>query len=152
MIGGGGEREVNGGEIRGGDQFRGRGEVAALARFEFAERGVVGEGEFAGGGGGGEAARRAVAEQDDAGAQRLGLVDAVPEEVVGVARVGDAADEERAVGRECLGEGRGEGGVPGDLGEEGGEAAADRSGARALGPDEGRDSASSAARVLAGLE
>ena len=109
------------------------------------------QGEFAGGRAGGQAAGGPVAEQDDPGAQGLGLVDPVAEEVVGVGARGERPGEQGAVGGQRLGQLGGERGAAGELGEDGGEPAPDGAGGGALRPDRGRLSASSAARVLAGL-
>ena len=129
-------RQVDGGEVGDGEQFGEGLQLAALLRFQLADRRVVAEGQFAGGGGGGQAADGPVAQQDDAGAQGLRLLDPVAEEVVGVGAGGEVAGEQHAVGGQGLGEFGGEGRAAGEFGEDGGEAAARGARGGALGPDQ----------------
>ena len=79
-----------------------------------------------------------VAQEDDADAHRLRLVDPVAEEVVGVGAAREVAEEEAAVRGERLGQVGGEGRAAGEFGERGGEAAACRARGVPFGPDQGQ--------------
>ncbi|GAA3060544.1 hypothetical protein GCM10020000_49480 [Streptomyces olivoverticillatus] len=94
------------------------------------------QGEFTGGTGRRGDVRFAFAEQDDAGVQGLGLLDAVAEEVLGVGARGEVAGQQGAVGGERLGQLGGERRAADQGGEDGREAAARGGGEFALGPDE----------------
>lgn len=128
--------EVDGREVGHREQFRQGLQGAALLGLQLADRRLVAEGQFAGGVGGGEAVRRAVPHEDDAGAQGLGLVDPVPEEVVGVGTGRVVAGEQDSVGGQGLRELRGKRRQPREFGEDRGEPAARGARGGALGPDQ----------------
>lgn len=119
-----GERQVNGGEIRDGDQFGEGLQLAARFGFQFADRRVVAEGHVAGARGGGESADGAVAQEHHARVQGRCVLDAVAEEVVGVGCGGESAGEQGVVRVQGLGQFGDGGRGAGQFGEGGGEAAA----------------------------